>query len=125
VLPVEPDLWKLRSRLHGMLRQRSGTKIAKRHPDLRGPTPLLVVRKIDDFDEPTVEVERQPLSQITSFDHRPTYLLLWGRGNDIESRRGDDTEILDTDATPALEIQPWFDRDDVTRLQDVVRFLPQ
>jgi hypothetical protein len=62
VLPVEPNLWKFRSRLHGMLCQRSGAKIAKGHPYLRGPTSLFVMRKIDDFDQPTVEVERQPLS---------------------------------------------------------------
>ena len=125
MLPVEPDLRELRSRLHGVLRQRAGAKIAKGHPDLRRPTPLLVMRKIDDFDEPAVEVERQPLSQITSFDHRPMLLLFWGRRKDIESRRGDDTEILDANATPALEIHPWFNRDDVTWLQDVVRALPQ
>src|SRR4051812_24702417 len=52
-------------------------------------------------------------------------LLFWGRRKDIESRRGDDTEILDANATPALEIQPWFDRDDVTSLQDVVGVLSQ
>src|SRR5687767_5812126 len=52
-------------------------------------------------------------------------LLLWGRRKDIESRRADDAEILDTDSTPALEIQPWLDRDDVTRLQDVIRVLTQ
>ena len=50
----------LRSRLHGVLRERSGAKITKGHPDLCGPTSLLVMRKIDDFDEPAVEVERQP-----------------------------------------------------------------
>jgi hypothetical protein len=69
VLAVEPDLWELRSRLHGMLCQRSGAKIAKGHPHLRGSTSLLVMRKIDDLDKPSVEVERQPLSQITSFNH--------------------------------------------------------
>jgi hypothetical protein len=52
-----------------MLRQRSGAEIAKGHPDLRGATPLLVMGKIDNLDKPSVEVERQPLSQITGVNH--------------------------------------------------------
>jgi hypothetical protein len=74
------------------------------------------MRKIDDFDEPAVEIERQPLSQITSFYHRLLLLLLWGRGKDVQTHWGDDTEVLNTNATPALEIDPWLDGDDVTWL---------